>query len=250
MSPLRIKLEKTSAFLIGAELVSTRGTLTGARAGRTLAYARELAASPRVDWVSITDNAGGHPMLAPAPLGRLVRAAGGDVVIHLSCKDFNRNGLESEAWQLASEGLDNLLVLTGDAAGTGVGGGAKPVFDLDSVSLLWLLGRMNSGLEVTRPGAREAVHLAATRFFSGCVVSNFKRHENEVMPQLLKLEKKLAAATAKYPGEEIPLPDYWGGYCVAPTEIEFWQGRPNRLHDRFMYRRHADASWLIERLSP
>ena len=193
MSPLRIKLEKTSAFLIGAELVSTRGTLTGARAGRTLAYARELAASPRVDWVSITDNAGGHPMLAPAPLGRLVRAAGGDVVIHLSCKDFNRNGLESEAWQLASEGLDNLLVLTGDAAGTGVGGGAKPVFDLDSVSLLWLLGRMNSGLEVTRPGAREAVHLAATRFFSGCVVSNFKRHENEVMPQLLKLEKKLAA---------------------------------------------------------
>ena len=80
---------------------------------------------------------------------------------------------------------------------------------------------------------------------------DFHVHKNaEVTVAAIPVEKKLAAATAKYPGEEIPLPDYWGGYCVAPTEIEFWQGRPNRLHDRFMYRRHADASWLIERLSP
>jgi pyridoxamine 5'-phosphate oxidase len=85
---------------------------------------------------------------------------------------------------------------------------------------------------------------------SGSRLAAWASKQSEVISDRAALEKKLAAATAKYPGEEIPLPDYWGGYCVAPTEIEFWQGRPNRLHDRFMYRRHADASWLIERLSP
>jgi len=50
--------------------------------------------------------------------------------------------------------------------------------------------------------------------------------------------------------EEIPVPDYWGGYCVVPDRIEFWQGRPNRLHDRLVYSRLANGSWNIERLSP
>jgi len=193
MNAFQQKLENPDAFLIGAELVSTRGTIADVRAGRTVAYARDLADCPRVDWVSITDNAGGNPMLAPTALGGPIRAAGREVVIHLSCKDLNRNGLESEAWQLASGGFHNLLVLTGDAAGPGIAGGAKPVFDIDSVGLLSLLGQMNAGLGVTRPGAREPVRLGATRFYSGCVVTNFKLHENEVVPQLLKLEKKLAA---------------------------------------------------------
>jgi methylenetetrahydrofolate reductase (NADPH) len=189
---LQEKLEGTRDFLVGVELVSTRGTVAETRAARSVAFARDLAACPAVDWVSITDNAGGNPMLAPAALGGLIREAGREVVIHLSCKDFNRNGLESEAWHLASEGFHNLLVLTGDAAGTGIAGGAKPVFDIDSVGLLWLLGQMNAGLDVTRPGAVQPVRLAATHFYSGCVVTNFKLRENEVLPQLLKLEQKIA----------------------------------------------------------
>jgi methylenetetrahydrofolate reductase (NADPH) len=193
MTSLQQKLERGAGFLIGAELVSTRGTVAETRAERTVAFARDLASSSHVDWVSITDNAGGHPMLAPAALGGPIRDAGRDVVIHLSCKDFNRNGLESEAWHLASEGFHNLLVLSGDAAGTGIAGGAKPVFDVDSVGLLWLLGQMNAGLDVTRPGATRPVRLAATHFYPGCVVTNFKLRENEVLPQLLKLEKKISA---------------------------------------------------------
>jgi methylenetetrahydrofolate reductase (NADPH) len=146
-----------------------------------------------VDWVSITDNAGGNPMLAPSALGGPIRDAGRDVVIHLSCKDLNRNGLESEAWRLASDGFDNILALTGDATGRGVAGGAKPAFDIDSVGLLGLLGRMNAGLEIRRGGAAEPVRLGKTSFHPGCVVTNFKLCENEVVPQLLKLEMKIAA---------------------------------------------------------
>ncbi|MDB6121971.1 MAG: pyridoxamine-phosphate oxidase [Pedosphaera sp.] len=64
------------------------------------------------------------------------------------------------------------------------------------------------------------------------------------------IEEKLAQLLVQYPDDQVPLPSYWGGYCVAPSRIEFWQGRPNRLHDRFRYTRQTDASWLIERLSP
>ncbi len=193
MRTLREKLEQSPDFLIGVELVSTRGTVTEPRAAKTVAFARDLAANSRFDWVSITDNAGGHPTLAAPALGGPLRDAGREVVIHLSCKDFNRNGLESEAWRLAGEGFRNLLVLTGDYSGAGISGGAKPVFDIDSVGLLSVLGRMNAGLDVTRGAARQPARLAPTGFFPGGAVTNYKLRENEVIPQLLKMERKIAA---------------------------------------------------------
>ena len=185
------KFAESERFLVGVELVSTRGTVVETRAAKSVEFAEALAANDDIDWVSITDNAGGNPQLAPAALGDLIRAAGREVVVHLSCKDFNRIGLESEAWHLSTLGLHNLLALSGDYSGTGVHGGAKPVFDIDSVGLLTLLAQMNSGMDVTRPGAKKNTRLGATQFFSGCVVTNFKLHENEVVPQLLKMEKKL-----------------------------------------------------------
>ncbi|HUL51447.1 MAG TPA: pyridoxamine 5'-phosphate oxidase [Candidatus Nitrosotalea sp.] len=63
------------------------------------------------------------------------------------------------------------------------------------------------------------------------------------------LEERLRQIQAKYPGDDIPLPPYWGGYVLSPTEIEFWQGRVNRLHDRFLFTKQP-SGWLIERLSP
>lgn len=62
------------------------------------------------------------------------------------------------------------------------------------------------------------------------------------------LEQRLAEVTAQF-GENVPCPEYWGGYRLQPVTIEFWQGRPNRLHDRFLYTR-SPSGWSIDRLSP
>ncbi|MEL6439380.1 MAG: pyridoxamine 5'-phosphate oxidase [Cyanobacteria bacterium J06621_8] len=76
--------------------------------------------------------------------------------------------------------------------------------------------------------------------------------QSRKIPNRELLEQKLAALTEEYHNDkqEIPLPEFWGGLRVVPQKIEFWQGRPSRLHDRLVYDRQADDSWLISRLSP
>lgn len=65
----------------------------------------------------------------------------------------------------------------------------------------------------------------------------------------IELEEKFAALEKKFAGKAVPCPEFWGGYIVKPVEIEFWQGRANRLHDRLRYTKSGRA-WRIERLSP
>jgi pyridoxamine 5'-phosphate oxidase len=74
--------------------------------------------------------------------------------------------------------------------------------------------------------------------------------QSSVIPSRAALEARLAEYEARFPGEAIPRPPYWGGYRVAPRTIEFWQGRPGRLHDRLRYTRQGDGGWVIERLAP
>ena len=64
------------------------------------------------------------------------------------------------------------------------------------------------------------------------------------------IETAFAEASERYPGEDVPRPEYWGGYRLVPDAIELWQGRPNRLHDREHFLREPDGSWRSERLSP
>lgn len=80
----------------------------------------------------------------------------------------------------------------------------------------------------------------------GAIVSN----QSSVIPSREFLEENLKQLEKDYEGKEIKRPDFWGGYLVRPVEVEFWQGRPNRLHDRIRYKVQEDYSWKIDRLSP
>ncbi len=194
MQTLREKLEQSTRFLIGTELVSVRGGMAERSAVKARTFAQQLVECPAIDWISITDNAGGNPQLAPTALGKPILYAGKEVVIHLTCKDLNRNALESEAWLLHSEGFNNILAMTGDYPVAGNGGSAKPVFDIDSVGLISLLQQMNQGLDPSESRAGvQRPRFERTQFLVGAVTTNFKRREGEVMPQYFKLAAKVAA---------------------------------------------------------
>jgi pyridoxamine 5'-phosphate oxidase len=74
--------------------------------------------------------------------------------------------------------------------------------------------------------------------------------QSEVIDSRKILDARLAQMAERFEGGEIPLPPHWGGYRVKPEQMEFWQGRPNRLHDRFRYSLRADGNWQIDRLAP
>ncbi len=73
--------------------------------------------------------------------------------------------------------------------------------------------------------------------------------QSRIITTRTEMEKKLEELKLQYPEGKVPLPPHWGGFRVAPEIWEFWQGRPNRLHDRFRYR-HEHGAWAIERLAP
>jgi pyridoxamine 5'-phosphate oxidase len=74
--------------------------------------------------------------------------------------------------------------------------------------------------------------------------------QSSTLPDRVALEAAVAAAEARYAGEPVPRPPHWGGYRLVPEEVEFWQGRTARLHDRLRYRRTGSDEWVVERLAP
>jgi methylenetetrahydrofolate reductase (NADPH) len=139
--------------------------------------------------MSITDNPGGNAMINADTLGTDLLSRGQEVIIHLSCKDWDRNALQGRAWQLASEGFDNVLCLSGDYPTSGYQGRAGGVFDIDSVGLLKMFQDLNAGLVV--PSGKKKRRLQKTHFLLGAATNNHKRYEREVMPQYFKLAQKI-----------------------------------------------------------
>jgi len=177
-------------FTLTFELVPSRSGRSKAY-DRTLELARALAADGRLQAVSITENAGGHPALSPEVLGGEILAMGLDVITHLSCKDKNRNQMESLLYAWDRAGLSNLLVVSGDYPQHGHRGSPKPVFDLGAVQALDLLSALNRGGDADL--SRVGPPLPPTSFLRGVAVSPFKRLEGEQMMQYYKLHRKIAA---------------------------------------------------------
>jgi pyridoxamine 5'-phosphate oxidase len=84
----------------------------------------------------------------------------------------------------------------------------------------------------------------------GSRIAAWASQQSAVIRDRAALEARWKRFEAQYAGQEVPRPAFWGGYLLSPARMEFWQGRPNRLHDRFRYARQADGAWRIERLSP
>jgi pyridoxamine 5'-phosphate oxidase len=102
---------------------------------------------------------------------------------------------------------------------------------------------------VTRVAREESLRYFHSRP-AGSQLGALASPQSRPVPDRAALEARLHTLEQRYPAGDIPLPDYWGGYRVTPAMFEFWQGRPNRLHDRLRYTRTPAGAWAITRLAP
>lgn len=179
-------IETPEKFVVTLELVPGRHS-AGSSVDTLLGIAGDAFADGRISAVSITDNPGGNPSLSPDVLGHEMFRKGMDVIVHFTCRDMNRVGMESRALQLARMGMKNILALTGDYSGKGFMGQGKPVFDVDSVILTAMLQKLNQRL--LKAGDPDG-------FFTGVAVSPFKTTEAETHAQYRKLGLKVDAGAS------------------------------------------------------
>jgi len=130
---------------------------------------------------------------------------------------------------------------------------ATQISENENVALLFFwpdLGRQISIRgSAERVSAQESLRYFLTRP-RGSQIGAWVSAQSSVITSRSLLENKFQEMKKKFSNKEIPLPSFWGGYRVIPEEIEFWQGRRNRLHDRFQYTKQDDGLWEITRLAP
>jgi pyridoxamine 5'-phosphate oxidase len=119
-------------------------------------------------------------------------------------------------------------------------------------ALMFWWGELERQVRIEGPVAPTSRAESEAYFHSrppGSQLSAAASPQSRVIPDRAVLERRVAELATGAPDGQVPLPDFWGGYRLAHQMVEFWQGRPNRLHDRLRYRRAGDA-WMLERLAP
>jgi pyridoxamine 5'-phosphate oxidase len=113
--------------------------------------------------------------------------------------------------------------------------------------------KLERQIRISGPVERTSREDSAAYFHSrpvGSRLGAWASKQSEVVDARQVLDSRLTEMTERFENGDVPLPPHWGGYRVKPDKFEFWQGRPNRLHDRFSYSRRADGAWQIDRLAP
>ncbi|NJN01892.1 MAG: pyridoxamine 5'-phosphate oxidase [Leptolyngbyaceae cyanobacterium SL_1_1] len=133
---------------------------------------------------------------------------------------------------------------------------AQQIGENSQVSLLFLWLPLERQVHITGTAAKVSTEESLNYFLSrprGSQLGAWTSQQSAVIASRQLLETQFEAVKQKFADDEIPLPDFWGGYRVTPASFEFWQGRPGRLHDRFFYasaESSAGSGWEIQRLSP
>jgi pyridoxamine 5'-phosphate oxidase len=130
---------------------------------------------------------------------------------------------------------------------------ARQIKENPNIALLFPWLALERQVIVT--GMAERVSAAETLAYfltrpRGSQLGAWVSQQSSVITTRKLLEAKLEEMKRKFAGGEVPVPSWWGGFRVVPQEIEFWQGRASRLHDRFLYTRQPGDAWTIERLAP
>ena len=133
------------------------------------------------------------------------------------------------------------------------GAKATQIAENENVALLFFWPEL--GRQISIRGCAERISAAETmRYFLSrprdSQIGAWVSAQSSVVSSRALLEAKFDEMKRKFANKEVPLPSFWGGYRVVPHEIEFWQGRQSRLHDRFLYTLHDDDNWFVERLAP
>ena len=130
---------------------------------------------------------------------------------------------------------------------------AREIDENSHVSLLFFWREL--GRQISIDGRAEKIPKRETlKYFTtrprGSQIGAWVSEQSNIVSSRALLESKFEEMKRKFANREVPLPSFWGGYRVVPDRYEFWQGRQNRLHDRFEYRQVTGGAWQIERLAP
>ena len=129
----------------------------------------------------------------------------------------------------------------------------KAIADNNNICLSFFWPALEQQIIIKGQAEKLAENLSDGYFESrpdGSKLGAWASNQSTVVSSRKELEDNLSLFEKKFEGQEIPRPKHWGGYLVKPVSIEFWQGRPNRMHDRLKYSLQKDFSWKLERLAP